>query len=92
MALDKQQKKHLPSTLERSPQKAQDTYIHTLESAEKTHGDGEAAHRIALSSLKHSFEKVAITGRPKVIRVQATPRAPKQDPTQSRATRRLPVG
>jgi hypothetical protein len=58
MALTKQQRARLPSTLERSPAKAQATYIHTLESAEKTHGDGEAAHRIALSSLKHSFEKV----------------------------------
>src|SRR5215218_5899405 len=58
MALNKQQRDRLPSTLERSPMKAQDTYIHTLESAEATHGDGEAAHRIALSALKHSFEKV----------------------------------
>ena len=58
MALNKQQRDRLPSTLERSPAKAQETYIHTLESAEQTHGDGEAAHRIALSALKHSFEKV----------------------------------
>ena len=58
MALTKQQRDRLPSTLERSPAKAQETYIHTLESAEQTHGDGEAAHRIALSALKHSFEKV----------------------------------
>ncbi len=58
MALTKQQRDRLPSTLERSPAKAQETYIHTLESAEETHGDGEAAHRIALSALKHSFEKV----------------------------------
>lgn len=58
MALTKAQRERLPSTLARSPKKAQDTYIHTLESAEKTHGDGEAAHRIALASLKHSFEKV----------------------------------
>src|SRR6186997_1102440 len=58
MALNKQQRDRLPSTLERSPVKAQETYIHTLESAEQTHGDGEAAHRIALSALKHSFEKV----------------------------------
>ena len=58
MALSKKQRDRLPSTLERSPAKAQETYIHTLESAEKTHGDGEAAHRIALSALKHSFEKV----------------------------------
>src|SRR5829696_450166 len=58
MALNKKERDRLPSTLERSPAKAQETYIHALESAEKTHGDGEAAHRIALSALKHSFEKV----------------------------------
>ncbi len=58
MALNKKERDRLPSTLARSPKKAQETYIHTLESAEKSHGDGEAAHRIALSSLKHSFEKV----------------------------------
>ena len=58
MVLSKQQRDRLPSTLARSPAKAQATYIHTLESAEETHGDGEAAHRIAFDSLKHSFEKV----------------------------------
>jgi cation transport regulator ChaB len=58
VVLNKQQKKRLPSTLARSPEKAQDTYVHTLEAAEEKHGDGEAAHRIALASLKHSFEKV----------------------------------
>ena len=58
MVLTKKEKERLPSTLKRSPAKAQDTYMHTLEAAEKTHGDGEAAHRIALASLKHSFEKV----------------------------------
>ena len=58
MALTKKERDRLPSTLARSPKKAQETYIHTLEAAEKDHGDGEAAHRIALASLKHSFEKV----------------------------------
>jgi hypothetical protein len=58
MALDRDEKKRLPSTLKRSPAKAQATYIHTLEAAEQTHGDGEAAHRIAFGALKHSFEKV----------------------------------
>ena len=65
MALNKKERERLPSTLERSPKKAQETYIHTLESAEETHGDGEAAHRIALSSLKHSFEKVGDHWEPK---------------------------
>ncbi len=58
MVLDRREKRRLPSTLARSPEKAQDTYMHTLEAAEAEHGDGEAAHRIAFSSLKHSFEKV----------------------------------
>ena len=58
MVLTKKEKERLPSTLKRSPAKAQDTYMHTLEAAEKDHGDGEAAHRIALASLTHSFEKV----------------------------------
>ena len=58
MVLTKKEKERLPSTLKRSPAKAQDTYMHTLEAAEDTHGDGEAAHRIALASLKHSFEKI----------------------------------
>ena len=58
MALTKKQHDRLPATLARSPKKAQNTYIETLEAAEKQHGDGEAAHRIALASLKHSFEKV----------------------------------
>ena len=65
MALDKKERERLPSTLERSPKKAQETYLHTLESAEETHGDGEAAHRIAFSSLKHSFEKVGDHWEPK---------------------------
>lgn len=58
MDLNKRERARLPGTLQRSPQKAQRTYMHTLESAEKEHGDGEASHRIALASLKHSFEKV----------------------------------
>jgi cation transport regulator ChaB len=56
--LNKKEKDRLPGTLKRSPDKAQATYMHTLESAEQVHGDGEAAHRIAFASLKHSFEKV----------------------------------
>jgi ChaB/Rho termination factor, N-terminal domain len=65
MALNKKERDRLPSTLARSPKKAQETYIRTLESAEKSHGDGEAAHRIALSALKHTFEKVGDHWEPK---------------------------
>ena len=65
MVLNKKEQERLPSTLKRSPKKAQETYIHTLESAEQSHGDGEAAHRIAFGSLKHSFEKVGDRWEPK---------------------------
>lgn len=65
MVLNKKEKDRLPGTLKRSPAKAQATYIHTLESAEAVHGDGEAAHRIAFASLKHSFEKVGDHWEPK---------------------------
>lgn len=41
--------------------------MHTLEAAEETHGDGEAAHRIAIASLKHSFEKVGDHWEPKAV-------------------------
>ncbi|MCZ3389022.1 MAG: ChaB family protein [Actinomycetia bacterium] len=68
MVLNDKERERLPSTLKRSPAKAQNTYIHTLEAAEATHGDGEAAHRIALASLKHSFEKVGDHWEPKAHR------------------------
>ncbi len=49
----------LPSTLKRSPEKAQRTYAETLESAEETYdGDEERAHRTAWAAVKHSFAKV----------------------------------
>lgn len=58
-------RKNLPGTIKRSPKKAQDTYAETLDSAVKSYGDGERAHRTALSSLKHSFEKVGDHWEPK---------------------------
>ena len=50
--------KDLPSTLRRSPEKAQDTYIKMHDDAVKEYGEGEHAHRVAFAALKHSFEKV----------------------------------
>src|SRR3954463_15428562 len=51
-------KEELPSTLQRSPKKAQETWSKTHDSAVEEYGDGERAHRTAFASLKHSFEKV----------------------------------
>src|SRR5690348_9951606 len=55
----------LPSTLRRSPRKAQETWIKTHDSAVETYGEGERAHRTAFASLKHSFEKVGDHWEPK---------------------------
>jgi cation transport regulator ChaB len=51
-------RKDMPGTLKRSPKKAQDTYVKAHDSAVKEYGEGERAHRTALSAVKHSFEKV----------------------------------
>ena len=58
-------KEELPSTLRRSPEKAQETWAKTHDSAVQTYGEGERAHRTAFSALKHSFEKVGDHWEPK---------------------------
>ncbi len=47
----------LPSTLKRSPAKAQRTWIKTHDHAVREYGEGERAHRTAFAALKHSFDK-----------------------------------
>ncbi|KAB8177272.1 ChaB family protein [Microbispora catharanthi] len=51
-------RKELPSTLERSPKEAQETWIKAHDSAVETYGEGQRAHRTAFAALKHSYEKV----------------------------------
>ena len=58
-------RKQMPSTLKRSPKKAQDTWAEAHDSAVKTYGEGERAHRTAISAVKHSFEKVGDHWEPK---------------------------
>lgn len=55
----------LPSTLQRSDQKAKDTYAKTLDSAEEEYHDEERAHRTAYAALKHTHEKVGDHWQPK---------------------------
>jgi cation transport regulator ChaB len=55
----KPKQSELPSTLRRSPEKAQETFAETHDSALETYdGDEQAAHRVAYGAVKHSFEKV----------------------------------
>ena len=58
-------KDDMPSTIKRSPKKAQRTYIKAHDSAVDEYGEGERAHRTALAAVKHSFEKVGDHWEPK---------------------------
>ena len=48
----------IPSTLERSSQKAQDTFAQTHDSAMEEYHDEERAARTAWAAVKHTHEKV----------------------------------
>jgi len=61
----KAKKEELPSTLQRSPEKAQRTFTKAHDAAAKEYGEGERAHRVAYSAVKHSFEKVGDHWEPK---------------------------
>ena len=55
----------LPSTLQRSDEKAQHTYAKTHDSALETYDDERAANQVAFAALKHTHEKVGDHWEPK---------------------------
>ncbi len=70
-------KDRLPSTLKRSPKKAQETYEKVLDHAEQEYGDDERAHRTAYAALKHSYEKKGDRWEPKGHKGPSDPRSTK---------------
>lgn len=62
---DHAKKDELPSTLQRSDQKAQDTYAKTYDSASEQYDEESRAARTAYSALKHTHEKVGDHWEPK---------------------------
>ena len=48
----------LPSTLQRSPKKAQRTFAKAHDSAVDSYGDEKRANQVAWAAVKHAFEKV----------------------------------
>jgi cation transport regulator ChaB len=71
----KPRKEELPSTLQRSPEEAQETFAKAHDSAVKTYGEGEQAHRVAYGALKHKFEKVGDRWVPKKQKGPSDPRS-----------------
>ena len=70
----------LPRTLEKSPDKAQRTWIKAHDGAVETYGEGERAHRTAWSAVKHSFEKVGDHWEEKDEKGPSDPQAAKGAP------------
>jgi cation transport regulator ChaB len=78
-------KEELPSTLRRSPEKAQETWAKTHDSAVQTYGEGERAHRTAFSALKHSYEKVGDHWEPKDRKGPSDAQAARSAPSSRRS-------
>jgi cation transport regulator ChaB len=76
--------KELPSTIARSSKEAQRTWIKAHDSAVETYGEGERAHRAAMSALKHKFEKVGDHWERKDEPGPSDPRAKKGMPEAGR--------
>jgi hypothetical protein len=79
-------REELPSTLRRSPRKAQETWIKAHDSAVQTYGEGERAHRTAFAALKHSFEKVGDHWEPKGRKGPSDARAARGGPGPAAGT------
>lgn len=55
----------LPSTLQRSGTKAQETFAKAHDAADEQYGDAERAHRVAFAALKRTHEKIGDHWEPK---------------------------
>jgi cation transport regulator ChaB len=71
----------LPSTLQKSPEKAQRTFAKVHDAAAEQYGEGERAHRTAFSAVKHSFEKVGDHWEPKAEKGPSDDRAESGGPS-----------
>lgn len=58
-------KSEMPSTLEKSEEKAQRTFAKAYDSAMKEYDDEKRAHEVAYDALKHTYEKVGDRWEPK---------------------------
>ncbi|HEX8100021.1 MAG TPA: ChaB family protein [Actinomycetota bacterium] len=79
-------REEMPSTIQRSPKKARETWGKAHDNAVESYGEGERAHRTAFAALKHSFEKVEDHWEPKKKKGPSDPRA-KQSGRAKRAGR-----
>src|ERR671926_1785264 len=65
----------IPSTLQRSDEKAQRTFAKAHDSAVETYGEGERANQVAWAAVKHTHEKVGDHWEPKDHKGPSDPQA-----------------
>lgn len=73
----KVKRSELPATLRRSGRKAQRTFAKAHDAAVEQYGEGERAHRTAMSALKQTHEKVGDRWVPKREAGPSDPRSRK---------------
>jgi hypothetical protein len=83
--------KEMPSTIRKSPAKAQRTWSKAHDNAVKEYGEGERAHRTAFAALKRSFEKVGDHWEPKRRKGPSDPQAARRG-TSARGRSRQTAG
>ena len=76
----------LPSTLQRSGRKAQQTFAETYDSAMKQYDDERRSYQTAFASLKHTHEKVGDHWEPKTEYGPSDARASEERPGSSSST------
>src|SRR3954470_5710914 len=65
----------IPSTLQRSDEKAQRTFAKAHDSAAESYGDEQRANRVAWAAVKHTHEKVGDHWQPKDHKGPSDPQA-----------------
>lgn len=78
--------KEMPSTIERSDRHARSTWTKAHDSAVRTYGEGQAAHRVAYAALKHSYEKRGDRWVRKAHRGPSDPQARRGPTTRRKST------
>lgn len=78
----------VPRTLRNSDPKARRTWKKAHDSAVKTYGEGESAHRVAFAALKHGFKKEDDRWVRKATKGPSDPQAARGPTTKRKSTDR----
>jgi hypothetical protein len=83
-----QMRDDVPSTIARSDDLAVRTWKKSHDSAVETYGEGQRAHRVAFSALKHTHEKVGDHWEPKEGKGPSDPQAARSTPESAESADR----